>query len=406
MECRGLRKTEMAEMIDLQCVVFMKDGHERYRRYLLEDSSYDWDQSRVGVVDGRIVSTLRIWDRILRVGSRDVRMGGIGGLGTHPDFRGRGCGTLLVDDAAVYMRRAGYHIGALFTEIPCRFYRRPGWASLPRNFFRLVPRHISPSKQHPWQVEPFVEGRDLEAVTRLHESYNRVRSGVLVRPRAYWDMAPSRIRGLLPTVVARRDGLCGGYLNYKIVGENARVLEVADDCEQPAILAALVDHFLQVCARHGVRSISGEIPHRHPLVQQLILDSDGDLHLDGDACMMFYAVDLPGLLWQVLPELQTRLDDRPSPLTAESFRFVLNEQQCVLHVSEAGELSVVHSTTDALALNMPASFFWRLLFGESSWKQVAPSLRAFGLLVPDSASAVLNVLFPQREVIFWGSDKF
>ena len=122
--------------------------------------------------------------------------------------------------------------------------------------------------------------------------------------------------------------------------------------------------------------------------------------------MMFYAVDLPGLLRQVLPELQTRLDDRPSPLTAESFRFVLNEQQCVLHVSEAGELSVVHSTTDALALNMPASFFWRLLFGESSWKQVAPSLRAFGLLVPDSASVVLNVLFPQREVIFWGSDKF
>ena len=406
METRGLRQTEMAEMIALQCLVFRADGQERYRRYIREDSSYDWKQTRVGVEDARIVSTLRIWDRVLQVGSRSVRMGGVGGVVTHPDFRGAGRGSELVSDAAAYMQRSGYHIAALFSEIPCRFYRRLGWASLPRAFFRLEMGRVTPSQQREWQVEPFIEERDLEAVIKLYDHYNVAQSGALVRTRPYWEMAPSRIRGLLPTVVALRDGRCGGYLNYEIAGQNARVLEVTSERGQPAVLAALVDQFLQVCARRGVREISGEIPHRHPLVEQLAIVTDGDLHLGGDLTMMLYAVDLAGLLEQVLPELQERLDAGPAPFAPAAFRFALNEQQCVLQLSAAGKLAVVDSAANALPLDMPASFFWRLLLGESSWKGLAPTLQTCGLLVPDAAAAVLDALFPQREVIFWGPDHF
>lgn len=406
METRGLRRAEMAEMIALQCLVFRADGHERYRRYILEDSSYDWEQTRVGVEDGRIVSTLRIWDRVLQVGSCGVRMGGVGGVATHPDFRGAGRGSALVSDATAYMQRSGYHIAALFSEIPCRFYRRLGWASLPRAFFRLEMGRVTPSEQHEWQVEPFIEQRDLEAVVKLYDNYNVTQSGALVRHRPYWEMAPSRIRGLLPTVVALSGGRCGGYLNYEIAGENARVLEVTSERGQPAVLAALVDQFLQVCARRGVREISGEIPHRHPLVEQLAIVTDGDLYLGGDLTMMLYAVDLAGLLGRVLPELQERLDAGIAPFAPVAFRFALNEQQCVLQLSAAGKLTVVDSVANALTLDMPASFFWRLLLGESSWKGLAPTLQTCGLLVPDAAVAVLEALFPQREVIFWGPDHF
>jgi len=406
MEYRALRETEVDEMIALQCLVFRPDGQERFAQYLRGDASYDWEQTRVGVQDGRIVSTLRVWERILRVGSCQVRMGGIGGVGTHPDFRGAGHGSGLVEDAAAYLRRAGYHIGGLFTEIPCRFYRRLGWASLPRSFFRVKIARLVAAEQHNWQVQPFVEARDLAAVVKLYEQYNARQSGSLVRPRAYWDMAPSRIRDVLPTVVARREDVCGGYLNYKISGQQAQVLEVAVQPGQPTALAALVDQFLQVCVHAEVREITGELPHRHPLVEQLIKRTDGDLSLEGDTAMMLYAVDLAGLLQQVLPELQGRLSEAAGAWQPMAFQFSVNQQQCVLQLSAAGQLSLVAAAAAAWPLDLPESYLWRLLFGQSSWQQLSASLATSGLAVPAEAAAVLEVLFPQREVIFWGPDHF
>ena len=76
MEIRGVRESELAEMIDLQCRVFRPDGHERYQKYVHTDPSYRYDQSRVVVVNGQMVSTLRVWEREMRIGSIAIPMGG------------------------------------------------------------------------------------------------------------------------------------------------------------------------------------------------------------------------------------------------------------------------------------------------------------------------------------------
>ena len=207
-------------------------------------------------------------------------------------------------------------------------------------------------------------------------------------------------------MVARREGVCGGYLNYEISGQQARVLEVAVQGGQPTALAALVDQFLQVCAREEVREICGEVPHRHPLVEELVKRTDGDLSLEGDTVMMLYAVDLAGLLQQVLPELQERLSQAAGAWQPMAFQFVVNQQQCVLQLSAAGQLSLAAAASTAWPLDLPESYFWRLLFGQSSWQQLSPSLATAGLALPAEAAAVLEVLFPQREVIFWGPDHF
>lgn len=79
MEIRGVHESELEEMIDLQCRVFRPDGHERYLQYVRAEPSYRHDQSRVLVVNKEIVSTLRVWEREMRIGSVAVPMGGIGG---------------------------------------------------------------------------------------------------------------------------------------------------------------------------------------------------------------------------------------------------------------------------------------------------------------------------------------
>ena len=63
MEIREIRESELQEMIDLLCLVFRPDGQERYTQYIRGDSSYRLDQTRVVAADGRIASTLRVWQR-------------------------------------------------------------------------------------------------------------------------------------------------------------------------------------------------------------------------------------------------------------------------------------------------------------------------------------------------------
>ena len=413
MEIRGVRESELAEAIALQCLVFRPDGHERYWQYVRGDSSYRYDQSRVVVVDGRVVAHLRVWERSRRIGSCIVRMGGIGGVCTHPDYRGDGYATALMQDTISYMRRVGYDLSVLFSIIPCRFYRQLGWGCLPLEGFRITPRARTESEGTEWQVEPFNEARDLDEAVPLYDAHNVQQSGTLVRPRSYWDTAPARIRGILPTVVARHGDTLGGYLNFRMDGKQANVREVAYDRTDPTILVALVNHLLRVCEREGVDEIHGEIPHRHPIVDLLVEGCAGDLSLAGNTSMMLYAVNLPVLLRQLLPDLQSRLDASNQKFGSISICFAVNDEQCVLRLHQSGELQIVNVDTDAgrsvngiFNLTLPAQFFWCALLGESSWRQLEPTLEMRDISTPPEISALLPILFPQQEVIFWGPNHY
>ena len=406
MEIRGVRESELAEMIELQCRVFRPDGHERYSGYVRTDPSYRYDQSRVLVVNGRIVSTLRVWEREIRIGSIAVPMGGIGGVGTHPDHQGAGYATALMKDTTAYMRTVGYDVGVLFSAIPCAFYRKLGWASVPLAGFRVTRRQTIDLAKTEWRVESFDEERDLEPSIALYHRYNAQQSGSLVRTRSYWGSGPARLRGILPTVVARQGNRLGGYLNFQVEGKSANILEVAHDQTQPQALTALVSHLLRVCEREGVEELYGDIPHRHPMVDLLVEGTAGDLSLTGNSAMMLYPVNLPALLQRLLPELQARLDAASQKFVSISVCFVVNNQKAGLRLLDDGTLRTFDSDEDAIRLTLPGHLFWRALLGESSWNQLEPALHQGGGAVETETATLLSILFPQREVIFWSPDHY
>lgn len=406
MEIRGIRESELEEMIDLQCRVFRPDGHERYSQYVRAEPSYRYDQSRVVVVNGHIVSTLRVWEREMRIGSIAVPMGGIGGVGTHPDHRGEGYATELMKDTITYMRRASYDVGVLFSAIPCAFYRKLGWASVPLAGFRIARSRIAGLEETEWHVEPFNEDRDLEASISLYDRYNSQQSGSIVRTQSYWESGPARLRDILPIVVARRGDRFGGYLNFQVGEKSANILEVAYDRTQPPALTALVNHLLQVCERQGVEELQGDIPHRHPMVNLLTEGTTGDTFLTGNSAMMLYAVNLPALFRRLLPELQARLDAANEQFTPVSICFVLNDQQVGLRLHDDGTLQTDNSDEQAIRLALPGHLFWRALLGESSWEQLEPTLQQQGIVVEGQLPTLLSTLLPQREVIFWAPDHY
>ena len=359
---RPVRESELDELIDLLCTSHNPRGHERYRGYIEGDPTWRPSHTRVIADAGRLVSALRIWDRRLHLGSTPVRMGGIGGVTTHPGHRGRGLATRLMRETAGHLRDDGYDLGLLFSAIPSRFYRRMGWASVPLMGFRAELRAAPGPGRSSLEVRPFDESRDLDETAGLYQRHNAGRSGTLLRPRPYWDYTPSRVRGVLPTAVVRDGAELGGYINWETDDDGAWVNEVA--WESAPALEALAGYLLHECAAAGLKRVEGQIPHGHPFVDALVNASGADLRLTGQDSMMVLPLHLDGLIARAAPE--------------------------------AGEW----------VRRLPHDLTCRLLFGESSGRDLEPVLRGRGIPLGAGAVRQLEEWFPRREVVFWEPDHF
>ena len=408
MEIRAATDTEFEKAVEVSCMSFRPDGHERYRAYADGDPSYRREQTRVVVEEGHVVATLRVWERTLMIGSQPLRMGGIGGVCTHPAYRGRGHGSALMNESISYMDGAGYAIGTLFSALPSRYYSNLGWAPVPLSGFSIKPGLWKEAAETDVMTEPFRQDEDLESIMGLYDRYNETRSGALVRPREYWHSSPARVRGVLPTVVARSGGRIEGYLNYTLEAERLLVKEVAHERKDPAILQALASHLGAICRDDpAITEIGGEIPHTHPLVDLIHDFCSGTLSLTGVSSMMMYAIKLKELLAELLPEWQERLDARDDRLDAVDLAISINGQQAVV-TFDGQSLALTDRDGDAEAEldNLPASFLWRAFLGESSWAELEPAIEARGVGLSPAASNLLRAILPRREVIFWAPDHF
>ena len=167
-----------------------------------------------------------------------------------------------------------------------------------------------------------------------------------------------------------------------------------------------MSHLLEVCEREGVEEFHGDIPHRHPMVDLLVEGIAGDTCLTSNSAMMLYPVNLLSLFQRLLPELQARLDVANQKFAAASICFVVNGQEAGLRLHDDGTLQTFDSDESAIRLALPEHLFWRALLGESSWGQLEPTLHQGGISVEAELASLLSILFPQREVIFWGPDHY
>ncbi len=403
MEIRAARESELEQVVELNCMAFNPNQHERYWQYVKGDSSYRLSQTRVVVVNDRVVSTLRVWERRIRIGASLVTMGGIGGVCTHEKYRGVGYASALMRQTIDYLKTAGCDLGVLFTIIPEVFYHRLGWTSLPLHGFQI--KHNSATlveSQSDFQVRAFNLETDLDSVAAVHYLSNSQQSGTLSRTRAYWDMEPSRIRGILPTVIAHQNGNIAGYLNYNVHDKSVALLEVGYRPDTPEVLDTYVSHLLQACESEQLKEINGIFSSKHPFVEQLISRCEGEITRFTDSTMMLYAVCLPTLLRRLVVRWESEIAAAELNFPSLAVRFpVVNDQQVVLRFDGNATIQIVNDAPNADQLEMSEEDFWQLLFGEIGWEQIKSDVS-----VSDEVSAFLSVLFPKRDVIFWYPDRY
>jgi predicted acetyltransferase len=101
---------------------------ERFRDRLFDDP----DAVHFVRAAGRLlVSHAQVLAVRLEVDGGPLRIGGVAGVMTYPQFRGEGHASALMRAAATHIAEAGFDLGMLFTDratVP--FYDRLGWAPL------------------------------------------------------------------------------------------------------------------------------------------------------------------------------------------------------------------------------------------------------------------------------------
>ena len=87
-------------------------------------------------VGDRLVGTIRLFTRAVPFNGRTVRLGGLGGVATHPDWRGRGIAEAAVRAAMEELQQQGAEVAYLCSvpELGQRLYARVGFAPLGRPY--------------------------------------------------------------------------------------------------------------------------------------------------------------------------------------------------------------------------------------------------------------------------------
>lgn len=165
---------------DLQEVGYEEDELERAKRPVLRQADVlGWFD------DEKLISQLAVYPCEVNIRGKIVKMGGLTGVGTYPEYANLGLMHHLMKESLKRMREKGQWISYLFPySIP--YYRRKGWEIMSDKMTFTIKDTQLP-KAVP--VNGFVERLDINHpdVIAVYDTFSRVNHGAMIRDELAWD---------------------------------------------------------------------------------------------------------------------------------------------------------------------------------------------------------------------------
>ena len=415
MEIRAAKADERDEIVDLIAAVFVEKCRPRYASQHYQDSSYELDQSRVCVVDGKIVSYVRVSNRSMHLGEAVVKLGGIGMVVTLEEYRRRGYSSALLRDAISYMEAQHYDLSLLFTTIQ-PFYMPLGWAAFPQTNFELELHDKKTFAPSGWKSRAFDLEKDLAQISQIYDEHNRGRTGTILRSENLWRDGYSQQVGMLPSLVVEKDGQIGAYANLAFPDEDQGIdaylatyypnlREVGWRGTASDSPLALCHAILEAAYDRGVESITGRSTRHHPMTLLLSEESGSPLSFSIHERMMYRVISLDGLFQKLIPKFEAELENTGMTDRSGSFCFTVSEQTCTLNVNR-GKVTVVADDSGRTKVTLDTYHFLKVLFGDATFGQLDELNRIKGINLQPDEKALLSILFPKDEPTHWICDYF
>ncbi len=128
--------------------------------------------------DGQEVSRASVLDLQMRVGNIPVRLGGIAGVSTEREHRGKGYSRQVLNECLAFQQEAGFDLSALF-GIP-DYYPKYGYASAFMEAAAEVRLRYAERAQIVYATRPMVS-EDLPVIRAIYNQMTKARTATLVR---------------------------------------------------------------------------------------------------------------------------------------------------------------------------------------------------------------------------------
>ena len=393
-EIRTVSKHIYNEVLDLLARSYGEDD-DYFRRQHMGDPSYSHDQGSVLLEDGKIVSHVQVYDKVMRYGAGRIPFGGIADVATDPEHRRKGHAAKLLENAVEHMKQHDLPLSLLFTGTQS-LYEQAGWHVVPSTVLEAdVPAEAKPGPRA-YILKPFEESQ----VRVLAGYWDQAMSnlvGPLDRSVEYFQRQPEWLEkqwGDVEWDVIHRVGHPAGFVRTAVTGDTLGLLDVCGTSDE--VIQVACARAVRRAVDSGCRKIEGRVAPGSPLVREFA--AFADIRLTTSDSQMMRLNDLEGTLRGALPELHRRrrhnpLADRPVTLAVGDLavRIEFPSGTVALGAPEYGDAR----------LELTDSQFLHMLMGVPGAQEpiTQSSLRP-------SVKSQLSNIFPETGHVFWSSDAF
>lgn len=356
------------------------------------DSTYNPDTTWFATVDGTIGSTIQIFPLHMRVGSCVLKIGGIGSVGTDPNFRGQGLALHILQEQISWMQSNDYDMSMLLASIH-PFYEKLGWQLITEKAYTLKnPARTAPKSNY--DIIPFAPTY-MNEMQAIYERFNYERTYSIVRNETYWNdlvhwptwkEADCLLLQMNNQIVAY--GRIGKTINEKAYMEELVYLQEAEH--------QVIDLFLSLCQlRPEAQYIWTRVPDDHKLAAYFKQQHAETFELD---LTMWKMIRLLATFQKLKPELQARLNNT-SALSAFHLELQCKDETVYLdYENEKLTISAIRRQArnyQTIAVEERRLITY-IMFGYQE-QEHADQLEA---------RSILQALFPVQHAAFYATDNF
>lgn len=348
--------------------------------------------------NGEEASRLWVFVKRMRIGSANVRIGGIGGVGTKQEHRLKGYASRIMDESTALMQDKNYDLGFLYGIQD--FYHRFGYgvAFADVTLYAKTADLLRAKASLPARAMKRADGPE---VARLYNRLNADRTGTAVRPASwqYFERSAGFQRPGRAVLTHNGRGAITGYATCSVREDRFVVSEIGG--RSHADFETLAAALGRRARRAGIDTVAFHLPEDDPFADFCArYGCRMEIHHPRNAGPMARTIHLKPLMEKLVPEFTRRLE-----ASGLAWRGALTLETDIGTVGLRinGTSVAVTPGRDRLRAAIPQMLLTQLVLGYRSAEDVA---RDQGVSIPKQALPVLSALFPRHPAYMWWSDRF
>ena len=353
--------------------------HEEGLKRYIYNSHYDWETSRIGVINDTIVSHFGIWDYNTRIGAARVRTAGIGAVITHGDFRKKGYLTKTARASIEAAKAAGYDLSVLF-GIPDFYHKLDYSRAWSESTYKISLANLPKDKPtKPVKKLKISQNKEIE---KLYNKENKLLTGTAVRPTFKYLNPKAKYH-----CWENDKGGIQGYVVIRIENDKFECVEAAGNVEQ--ILSAIV--FL--AKKNNFRNVSFNFMHYDSPVCKELRRKNCTVETRYQSCggPMARIINLKSTLEKMCGEFSRVIKSSPLANWKGSLLISDSKEKVTLKISN-GKVSVDNNVKTKHCVKGNEKIV-QLLMGTDEPLETAQSV---GIKFSGDGKKLAEILFPNR----------